>query len=76
MTNKELKESIEKFEEEAKKKCLEEIKADNGLDKFIEGYKLGYRDGYSSAIKDVNEQIKNQGGADGAKPGWWWWPWR
>ncbi len=50
------------------------MKDEKCLDQYVEGYKYGYRDGYKTAIKEVNEGIKSQG--DGARPGWWWWPWK
>ncbi len=67
---------ISVVEQAIKEECLKKIKKEKCLDQFVEGYKAGYSDGYKSAIADVNDQIKTQGGSDGAKPGWWWWPWR
>lgn len=73
-----MEEALEAIKEEAKEECLDKIKNNKCLEQYAEGYKYGYRDGYKNAIGHVNEQIKAQGGSDGdgAKPGWWFWPWK
>ena len=73
-----MEKALEAIKEEAKEECLKKIKDDKCLEQYAEGYKYGYRDGYKNAIGHVNEQIKAQSGTDedGAKPGWWFWPWK
>lgn len=67
---------------EGYKSALEDLKDEENMKLFIEGYKLGYRDGYKAAMSELKMMMMGkmppeirQQMEEGAEPGGWVWPW-